>query len=183
MTHRSLCLSSALLSFATLTLARPPAAHADATAPSAEIKRAHGYVHAGVGLIEVAHLQGGAFLTSRLTVDGMVAWAGVFGSRFGGGLTYAIGPASPGRPPRHALLIGARVMLDEKMTFDSHGDDASSYFVTPVGYGFLADNGFSLRIGVGPVFGRERQDGPPQNIRRAWYISGPFVTASAGFWF
>jgi hypothetical protein len=181
MTHRSLRISLAFISLTTAALLRAPA-RADTT-PSAEVKQARGYLHAGIGLIEVAHLQGGAFLTPRLTVEGMLAWAAVFGNRFGGGLTYAIGPASPGRPPRHALLIGARVMLDSRLAFDSYGDDASSYFVTPIGYGFLANNGFSLRVGVGPVIGRQRRVSPEQTTRHEWYISGPFFTASAGFWF
>jgi hypothetical protein len=188
MTHR---LSRPIL--VSLCLAAGPALHAPAAravAPeeAAPAARPIGYLNAGLGLVEVAHLQGGVFLTPRLTVDAMVAWAGVFGSRFGGGLTYAIGPAaSPGRPPRHALLIGARVMLDDKLKFASHGDDLTSYFVAPIGYGFLSDHGFSLRIGVAPVLSRDMlftyDSAGAQTVRYRWSIGGPFFTASAGFWF
>ncbi len=177
MTHR---LSRPIV--ATLCLALSPALHTSAVradAPGATATtRPHGYVHAGIGLLEIAHLQAGGFLTPRLTVDGMMASLGVFGAHFGGGLTYAIGPTSPGRPPRHALLLGARVMLNADASFDSHGDDLTSYIVAPIGYGFLANNGFSFRVAVGPVIDRERKADS-----HAWTIGGPFLTASAGYWF
>ena len=62
--------------------------------------------------VELAHVEGGVFLTPRLSVDGMLSWNGVFGSRYGLGLTYAFGPLQGGRPPRHALLVGSRVEME-----------------------------------------------------------------------
>jgi hypothetical protein len=173
----------AFVGLTNLTLSQAATAFADDAAAPQVIKQPFGYFHAGVGLIEVAHVQGGVFLSPRLTADAILAWAAVFGSRWGGGLTYAIGPATPGRPPRHALLLGARVMFDDRLTFDAHGDDASSYFVAPIGYGFLADNGFSLRIGAGPAVNRERTNDVNSQTGHRWLIGGPFFTMSGGFWF
>jgi hypothetical protein len=137
-----------------------------------------GAVQFGVGLLELAHAEVGVFVIPTLTIEGMLAWNGVFGSRFGAGLSYALGPASPGQPPRHALLVGARVMMASDFAFDSHGDDLSSYAITPVGYQFVARNGFLLRAAAGPVFTRERS---AQGHRLQ--VGGPFITVSAGRWF
>ena len=146
------------------------------TAPPAA---AHGYAQVGVGLLEIAHADAGVFVTPHLSVDGMVAWDGVLGTRFGGGLTCAVGSAQGRRPPRHALLLGARLMLDGHARFDSHGDDLSSYVAVPIGYGFLERNGFYLRATVAPISTRERGDNGGHRLA----VGGPFVDASAGWVF
>jgi hypothetical protein len=138
-------------------------------------------------LLEVLHLELGAFVLPRLSLEAMGAVEGVFGVRFGGGLFTSIGPRIGDRPPRHALTLGARIMLDEHATFDSHGDDLSSYAVFPVGYAFLADDGFYFRATAGPVLVRERTDEPVTSgaytYGHRWILSGPFLTAAAGIAF
>lgn len=147
----------------------------------------HVFVQAGVGLTELAHLEGGVFLGPHLSLEADVAWSGVFGARYGGGLIYAIGHAQGARPPRHALLVGARLMLNSDATFDSHGDELSSYGVVPVGYGFLADSGFYLRATVGPTIVRERTSrdsgaGVPV-IGHELSVAGPMFNVAAGIAF
>jgi hypothetical protein len=95
----------------------------------------------------------------------------------------AIGHRRGARPPRHALLVGARVMLDSHATFDSHGDVLSSYVMLPVGYAFLTDGGFYFRTTVGPILVRERKtrDGPPPTIEHEIGLGGPMVTVAFGF--
>src|SRR6185369_12666939 len=102
--------------------------------------------------------EAGFFLGPHVGVEGMAASTGVFGARYGGGVFGLIGQARGGRPPRNSLLVGARLMLNEAATFDSHGDDLTSYVVLPVGYALLADNGFFLRLTGGPAVIRERYD-------------------------
>jgi hypothetical protein len=148
----------------------------------------HGFALVGVGLPEIAHAEAGVFLGSHLSLEAMVAWDGVYGGRYGGGLMYAIGHAGLNRPPRHALLVGARLMLNDSATFDSHGDDPSSYGVIPVGYGFLADSGFYLRVTAGLVIARERTTeqpvvGVPPEVRHELSVGGPIFNVAAGFAF
>jgi hypothetical protein len=148
----------------------------------------HGFAQVGIGLPEVAHAEAGVFLGSHLSLEAMVAWDGVYGGRYGGGLMYAIGHAGPNRPPRHAVLVGARLMLNDSATFDTHGDDASSYGVIPVGYGFLADSGFYLRVTAGLVIARERTTeqpvvGFPPEVGHELSVGGPIFNVSAGFAF
>ena len=115
-----------------------------------------------------------------------MAWDGVFGSRFGGGVFYTFGQARGRRPPRHSLLVGARLMLDSAATFDSQGDDLSSYGVVPIGYGYLGDGGFFLRITAGAAVGRKRMTtyGPTPGtpiIGHELAIGGPMFNLSVGF--
>jgi hypothetical protein len=141
---------------------------------------------AGVGLPELAHLELGTFLGSRVSVEATVAWAGVYGPRYGAGVFYTFGSAQGPRPPRHGLLVGARLMLDSGATFNSQGDDLSSYGAIPVGYSFLSDRGFFFRATVCAVVVREetRRDGPTPLmpiVEHGWAVGGPLFTASFGF--
>src|SRR5262245_33636359 len=102
----------------------------------------HGFAQVGIGLVEIGHVEAGAFIGRHLTLEAMASQDAVFGGRYGGGVMALIGHAQGPRPPRHSLLVDARLMLNSDATFDNHGDDLSSYGVIPVGYGFLADNGF-----------------------------------------
>ena len=168
-----------------------PRGFAQTTAPAASgatTKSVHAFVQAGTGLTELAHAEAGVFLAARLTLEAMVAWEGVYGGRYGGGLMYAFGRAPDGRPPRHALLVGARLMLNSTASFDTHGDDLSSYGVIPVGYGYRADSGFYLRATVAPVLARERKDVPPTGTGAAtfdhqWSVGGPMINVAAGLTF
>jgi hypothetical protein len=144
------------------------------------------FVQGGTGLVELAHVETGVFLGPHLTVEAISAWAAVFGARYGGGMTVALGHAQGSRAPRHALLIGARVMLNSDATFDSHGDDLSSYVAFPVGYAFLSDGGFYFRAAVDLVVGRGRTtreggtlDAPI--IGHEWGVMGPMVTLAFGW--
>lgn len=129
-----------------------PASAAAVTTPGP----AHGFVQAGTGFYEILHVEVGGFLGPHLSVEGMVASAAVFGARYGAGLMFLVGRDQEGRPPRHALLLGARLMLNSDASFDTHGDDLSSYCVLPVGYSFLADGGFFLRVTAGMAILRDR---------------------------
>jgi hypothetical protein len=117
----------------------------------------------------------------------MVAWEGVYGTRYGGGLMYAFGPAEDRRTPRHALLVGARLMLNSSATFDSHGDDLSSYAVVPVGYGYRADSGFYVRATIAPIIARQRTNKPDGTgaitVGHEWTVGGPMVNVAAGWTF
>ena len=132
------------------------------------------FAQVGVGFVEVGHAEVGAFLGPHLTVEAMATWAGVFGAHYGGGIMYSFGQAQGRRPPRHALLVGARLMLDPTATFESHGDDLNSYGVIPVGYGFLSDSGFYLRATAGLIVYGERD---------SVVVSGPMVNVGIGFAF
>ena len=162
--------------------------------PSTEVGAARpvpvrAFVQAGSGVTELAHAEVGVFLGAHLTAEAMVAWEAVFGAHYGGGLTYAVGHAQDRRPPRHALLVGARVMLSGAATFDTHGDDLSSYLVVPVGYGYLANSGFYLRATIGPAIVRERktvaQTAPigGTTTEHAWAVTGPLLNVAAGLAF
>jgi hypothetical protein len=135
-------------------------------------------VEVGVGFLELAHFGIGVFLSNWLTCQAQVSWNGVYGNRFGAGCTYAVGAAEPDRPPRHALLVGARVMMATSFTFDSHGDELSSYVVIPIGYGFATASGFVLQATVGPGLIRSRTDGGHR-----LGLAGPFATLAVGRWF
>jgi hypothetical protein len=137
-----------------------------------------GLVEVGVGFLELAHIGIGVFFSNWLTCQAQVSWNGGHGNRFGAGCTYAVGAAEPDRPPRHALLVGARVMMATSFTFDSHGDDLSSYVVIPVGYGLATASGFNLQGTVGPGLIRSRTD---RGHRLG--LAGPFAVLSVGRWF
>ena len=181
-------LAVGLLALWTILAAGRRAAAQAAPAPTdAGAKPVRVFVAAGVGLTEIAHVEGGIFLGAHLSLEADVAWEGVFGGRYGGGIMYAIGHAQGRRPPRHALLIGARLMLNSTATFDSHGDDLSSYGVVPIGYGFLADSGFYLRATLGPAIIRQRTSGDTAAgagvIGHELSVGGPLFNVGAGIAF
>ena len=172
---------------ANLGICRASIAQTASTPSEATSKPVHAFVQVGTGLLEFAHAEVGVFLASRLTLEAMVAWDGTFDSRYGGGLMYSFGHAQAGRPPRNALLVGARLMLNSTASFDSHGEDLSSYVLLPVGYGYLGDSGFYFRATLAPVITRSRADsgtvltGTP--IERKWTLGGPMLNAAVGFAF
>jgi hypothetical protein len=168
-----------------ITLGAVATANAAGDDAAAAPRPVHVFAQVGVGLVEIAHVEAGAFLGPHLTVEGMVASDAVFGGRYGGGVFGVFGRAQGRRPPRHAVLAGARLMLDGGANFDSHGDDLTSYGVVPVGYGFLADNGFYFRATVGAALIRERKTTDPAVLGMAPLIThelavGPMVTTAAG---
>jgi hypothetical protein len=131
--------------------------------------------------MELLHAEAGLFLTRRLSVEAMGAAVGVFGPKLGLGATYALGGAAPGSAPRHAFLLHARFMLDPGGDQVGHGDHLGAYAVPAIGYGFLADSGFTARILAGPVITRERRGGPDGEAKLSGGI--PFVAASFGYAF
>jgi hypothetical protein len=135
-------------------------------------------VRFGLGFVELAHVSVGVFFTPWLTAEAMLSWEGVHGTHFGAGLFYAIGAAEADRPPRHALVVGVRVMMAGSFRFDSHGDDLSSYVVTPVGYGYMSSSGLCFQGTAGPLFTRQREDDGGHHLG-----VGVAVTASIGRWF
>jgi len=146
------------------------------------------YGQVGLGLVEIGHLELGTFLSPHVSVEGMVTWAGVYGPRYGGGASYTFGHAQGRRPPRHGLLVGARLMLNSSATFDTHGDELSSYGAIPVGYSFLSDGGFFFRGTVGLAIVRERTMGESSatllpTTEHHWTAAGPLLTVAAGFAF
>ena len=173
---------------AILGSSQPRVAQAAPQANETTTTSVHAFVQAGTGITELAHAEAGIFLASHLTLEAMVAWEGVYGGHYGGVLMYAFGRATDGRPPRHALLVGARLMLNSTASFDSHGDDLSSYVLVPVGYGYRADSGLYLRATIAPVLARERQDAQPNGAGGAtfdhrWTVGGPMLNVAAGLTF
>ena len=177
-----------------LMMGRGPTSVAEAPAGDGGVvpTPVHAFVQGGVGVTELLHVEAGAFLGAHLTVEAMAALEGVFGVRYGGGAMYAFGHAqvheNTRRPPRNALLVGARVMLNSSASFDTNGDDLSSYVLLPVGYGYLSDSGFYLRATIGPVVVRGRRDqgqpvGGPIMFDRAWTVTGPMLNVGAGLAF
>lgn len=160
---------------------------AQATTPT-ESAAVHAFAQVGTGIVEIGHVEAGFFVGQHLTLEAMLAHTGVFGARYGGGVMAAIGHAQGRRPPRHALLVGARLMLNSDATFDSGGDDLSSYVVLPVGYGFLGDNGFYFRATAGLAVIRERKFSPAMPgavavVGHETGLGGPMITLSAGYAF
>ena len=139
----------------------------------------HVFAQVGTGMVELGHAEVGAFLGPHLTIEAMAAWSGVFGAHYGGAVMYSVGQAQGRRPPRHALLVGARLMLDPTVTFESRGDDLNSYGVIPVGYGYLSDSGFYLRATAGLVVFGERNGAEGRGL----VVSGPLFNFSVGFAF
>jgi hypothetical protein len=145
------------------------------------------FAQVGVGLPEFVHAEVGGFLTPHLTIEAMIATDGVFGVRYGGSVMVGIGRAQGPRAPRHAFLLGARLMLNSEATFDEHGDDLSSYGVAPLGYAFLSDGGLYFRTTVGLLLTRARttRDGPtpasPPIIEHSLGVAGPMIAISIGF--
>jgi hypothetical protein len=165
---------------------RTAAAQTEGVARSAAPEPVRIFAQVGTGLVEVGHAEVGAFLTPHLSIEAMASWAAVFGSHYGGGIMYSVGTAQGGRPPRHALLLGARLMVDPQLTFASHGDDLNSYLMLPVGYGFLADAGFYLRATAGLVVIGQRGAAsvPPagaDSSESRVAVTGPMFTVSIGF--
>lgn len=172
---------------ATLGISRSSIAQTASTPSEATSKPVHAFVQVGTGLLEFAHAEVGILLASRLTLEAMVAWDGVFDSRYGGGLMYSFGHAQAGRPPRNALLVGARLMLNSTASFDSHGEDLSSYVLLPVGYGYLGDSGFYFRATLAPAITRSRADSSTvltgTAVERKWTLGGPMLNAAVGLTF
>lgn len=145
------------------------------------------FVQAGPGIVEFAHLEVGTFFGPRVSVEANLAWNGVFGPRYGAGVFYTFGYAQGVRPPRHGLILGARLMLDSGATFRSQGDDMSSYGVVPVGYSFLSDGGFFFRatVGAGIVRKETRQAYDPVTmtspVEHSLGVGGPLFNVSVGF--
>ena len=178
---------SSLAFAATLGISRASSAQTASTPSDATSKPVHAFIQAGTGLLEFAHAEVGVFLASHLTLEAMVAWDGTFDSRYGGGLMYSFGHAQAGRPPRNALLVGARLMLNSTASFDSHGEDLSSYVLLPVGYGYLGDSGFYFRATLAPAITRSRADSSTvltgTAVERKWTLGGPMINAAVGFAF
>jgi len=172
----------ALALAANMALAQHAVAQGTTVADDATGKRLHAFVQVGSGLVEFAHAEVGVFLTARLTLEAMAAWDGVFYSRYGGGLMYSFGHAPEGMTPRKALLVGARLMLNSTASFDSGGDELSSYVLVPVGYGYRGDSGFYLRATLAPVITRERSNGTSNGgpIEHHWAVGGPMLDVSVG---
>jgi hypothetical protein len=183
--HRNRFLVSTVLAAAIVVGGARVASAQVTTVAVAEPSPVRIYGQVGVGLVEIGHLELGTFLTPHVSVEGMATWAGVYGPRYGGGAYYTFGHAQGRRPPRHGLLIGARLMLNSSATFDSHGDDLSSYGVIPVGYSFLSDRGVFLRGTVGLAIVRQRttDDAPTPSTDHHWTAGGPLFTLAAGFAF
>jgi hypothetical protein len=162
-------------------MAAPRLARADEPPASDPLVRA--FVQPGVGLVELGNIKAGAFLGSHLSIEAMAAWNGTFGARWGGGFTTFIGSAEGHRPPRHALTLGARLMLDGAMTFDAHGDDLSSYVALPVGYSYVRDDGLFFTATAAPVVLRDRTSPTPTTTGHEWAAGGPLFNVGVGFVF
>jgi hypothetical protein len=143
----------------------------------------HAFAQVGTGLLEVGHVEAGAFLTPRLTIEAMASWAGVFGAHYGGGAMYSFGTLQGVRPPRHAFLVGARVMFDPTFSFVSGGDTLRSYGVVPIGYGFLADSGLYVRATAGLVVMGERTTPAPGMSETKLVVAPAMFTAAIGYAF
>ena len=164
------------------------AAHSASAVAVAEPQPVRLFAQAGLGILEIAHIEVGTFVGPHVSLEGTAAWAGVFGSRYGAGAFYTFGQAQGRRPPRHGWLVGARLMLNADATFDSHGEEMSSYGVIPVGYSYLSDSGFFFRTTVGAAIVRERRtlDAAPGTVATFDHhliIGGPMFTAAFGFAF
>ncbi|MDB4979742.1 MAG: hypothetical protein JWM82_494 [Myxococcales bacterium] len=170
---------------AALACSAPRLARADefpSHAPSDPFVRA--FVQPGIGLVELGNVKAGVFLGPHLSLEGMAAWTGVYGARWGGGLTAFLGHAEGNRPPRSAFTVGARLMLDRAMTFESYSDDLSSYVALPVGYSLIRDNGLFFTATLAPVIVRERSNlSAATTTTHDWTVSGPLFNLGIGIVF
>lgn len=162
------------------------AAAQEATVAASNPRPVRLFVQAGSGLVELAHLEMGTFIGPHVSVEATVAWPGVFGMRYGAGAFYTFGHAQGSRPPRHGLLVGARLMLNQDATFNTHGDDLSSYGVIPVGYSFLSESGFFFRTTVGAAIVREQTRSTDATtatsvVEHRLRVGGPLFTVAFGF--
>jgi hypothetical protein len=129
-------------------------------------------VEAGVGLPELLHLGVGARVSPRWTVE--VRYGNVvFNSLVGVGATGALfGDASAG-PPRHALLVDGRLMVNPtlgRFQLTGGGETIGAAAFLHSGYAFQGDNGFLFRARVGALFYED--DG---------FAAGPNFTVAAGW--
>lgn len=140
----------------------------------------HGYVLAGVGLPELGHLEIGAFGHPHVNLEATVVWAGLFGRRYGGGIYYTAGVSQFRRPPRHGVLLGARLMFDSTRSFDTYRDELSSYGVLAGGYSFLVDH-FYFRVLLGLSIVRELVGDAINRVpHREWTFGNPVLTLAVG---
>ena len=138
--------SASLLLLAPLLIAAPVHATPDAADP------VHAYAAAGIGLPELLHIEAGAFVLDRLSVDARFGFV-VFNALAGVGATWHfLGDAPAGRPPRHALLAEAqaRLNVDEwPPVLSGGGERIGGLGGLATGYAFLADVGFLFRARAG----------------------------------
>jgi hypothetical protein len=119
----------------------------------------HVYLQLGVGVIEVLNASVGYFVTPRLTMDLWIVEPLLLAAHGGGGVTYALlGADNGGRAPHHALTIGARLMFDRDLSFDSHGEDIASYLALPVGYAYRSPGSILVRASIAAIADRRRTD-------------------------
>ena len=128
----------------------------------------------GSGLPDLAHGELGYFVSPRLTLEAHAHWI-VFNPLVGLGATYALGKALPARPPRHAGLLSAQVLVNPTLgglELQGGGETLAALVAAYGGYGFLADNGFYLRVLAGGLLYSENG-----------FAMGPNATVSLGWAF
>jgi hypothetical protein len=170
-----------LVSFLALASAGPvkadsPSLVAERPTPN----RVRAFVAGGTGFFEIAHVELGAFVTQHLSLEAQGSYMGVFGGMYGLGASYLIGPVAGARPPRHALLLGGRVMTGPDLSLNSHGDTLASFAMLRVGYSFMNERGFMFRLEAGPVATWDRG---PSEANGSLAIGGPLATAAVGYAF
>ncbi len=112
-----------------------------------------GYVGAGLGFPSLAHVEAGWLPIARLAVEVRGDWV-IFNPMVGAGVTgYLLGDADGDRPPRHALLLSGRLMVNPtlgELTIEGDGAETIGALAgVDVGYGWLTDAGFHLRPRLG----------------------------------
>jgi hypothetical protein len=99
---------------------------------------------------------------------------------YGLGASCLVGSARAAGPPRHALLLGGRVMTGADLSLNSYGDKLASFAMLRIGYSFMSDSHFMLRLEAGPVAVWQRR---PSEANGHLAIGGPLATAAVGYAF
>jgi hypothetical protein len=134
--------AAAILITAAIVLVALPASADDAK---------HGYFTAGIGMGELLHVEAGAFVGPRTTVDLSAGWL-IFNVMTGVGVTRYFG-RGPGTP-RHALLASGRVRFNpllDPVRFHGGGETIATTAEGYVGYGFTGRHGFAARFMLGAL--------------------------------
>ena len=132
---------------------------------------------AGVGLPEILHASVGTFLGPHVSLAARGNFT-LFNPMLGIEAMCSLGTARGRRPPRNALLLGASAMLNPTLgglDLSGQGETIAASLNPSVGYAFLAERGFYLRVLLSVIVYRQGTGGD------AHFEAGPSVTAGAGF--
>ena len=111
-----------------------------------------GFISGGIGLPELAHLEGGVFVAPRVDVGARVGWV-LFNPEVGLQVDgFLLGTATD-RPPRHSLLVTSTLMVNPTPPFRLRGggERLGAYLGAYGGYAYTGDAGFIVRAELGAL--------------------------------